>query len=79
MVNMDNDFGGWDEWKQKNKEGLDYTFSLKREGNKIKVSTVNLGLQVVSVTEIMDDTVNKLYLSLTGDQVALTDIRIHRK
>lgn len=79
MVNMDNDFGGWDEWKQKNKEGLEYTFSLKREGNKIKVSTVNLGLQVVSVTEIMDDTVNKLYLSLTGDQVALTDIRIHRK
>ncbi len=79
MVNMDNDFGGWDEWKQKNKEGLDYTFSLKREGNKIKVSTKNLGLQVVSVTEIMDDTVDKLYLALTGDQVALTDIRVHRK
>ena len=79
MVNMNNDFGGWDEWKKRNKKGMDYTFSLKKEGNKVTVNTLNLGLQVISITEIKDDTVDKLYLAITGDQVALTDIRIHRK
>ena len=79
MVNMNDDFGGWDEWKKRNKEGLDFTVSIKRKGNKFTVNTVNLGLQVLSLTEIKDDTVDKLYVSLTGDQVALTDIRIKRK
>ena len=79
MVNMNNDFGGWDEWKKRNKKGMDYTFSLKKEGNKVTVNTLNLGLLVISITEIKDDTVDKLYLAITGDQVALTDIRIHRK
>jgi hypothetical protein len=79
MVNMNDDFGGWDEWKKKNKEGMDYSVSIKKQGNKITVSTENLGLQILSLTEIKDETVNNLYLALTGDQVALTDIRIQRR
>ena len=69
------DFPGWREWKEIHKQGLDCEVEIRREGNKITVSTVNLGISISSVT-IIKDRVSDVYAALTGDQVALTDIRV---
>ena len=39
------------------------------------METENLGIAIDTVTTIMDN-VSELYVALTGDQCALTDIRI---
>ena len=78
-VVREDDFGGWDAWKQGNKEGFDCTVAFLREGNRITVSTKNMGLSVESVTMLPDDpqeSKGTVYAALTGDQCALTDIRI---
>lgn len=69
------DFGGWDEWKKINKEGYECTISFKRDGNSIIASTENAGISVKSTTDVKIE-VEEIYVSLTGDQVALTNIRV---
>ena len=68
-------FDGWNTWKEKNREGFDCRVDIQREGRTIKLATENLGVQVTSVTTIKDE-VSDIYVALTGDQCALTDIRI---
>lgn len=69
------DFEGWDSWKKANKEGYDSKILFEREGNKIVAHTENAGIYVKSTTTVKTD-VEKIYVALTGDQVALTNIRI---
>ncbi len=71
-------FPGWNTWKVKNREGLDCRVNIQREGNIITMSTENLGISLSSVTTVKDD-VDDLYVALTGDQVALTNIQITAK
>jgi hypothetical protein len=81
-VNRESDFKGWDAWKQGNKAGIDCTVEFRREGNSITVSTRNLGLSVQGVTTFpagLQEGKDTVYAALTGDQCALTDIRISRK
>ncbi len=68
-------FPGWDVWKDKNKEGMECSVRLARKGNKIVISTENLGIAIENTTVIRDGA-GEVYAALTGDQVALTDIRI---
>lgn len=68
-------FPGWEEWKKANKKGLECEISFARKGNKITMHTENLGIEIVNTTFI-NSGVEKAYVALTGDQVALTDIRI---
>ena len=68
-------FIGWDAWKQKNVEGYDCTFRFEMEGNRITAYTDNFGISIKNFTEIKEMP-DEVYLALTGDQVALTDIRI---
>ena len=75
VVNMSDDFMGWDAWKEENKKGFDCTVSFKRDGNKIVTTTDNLGIALNVTTTIVND-VFDVYVSLTGDQCALTNIRI---
>ncbi|MBR4473495.1 MAG: HD domain-containing protein [Oscillospiraceae bacterium] len=82
IVNREDGFEGWDAWKRGNKEGFDCTVQFRREGNRITVSTENLGLSVKGITilpEEMTDKDNPVYASLTGDQCALTNIRIREE
>ena len=79
IVTQEEDFGGWDAWKAGNKAGYDCTVEYTREGNRITVSTQNLGLCVKGITELPDGAGGTVYTALTGDQVALTDIRIVKK
>ena len=68
-------FPGWEAWKKINKEGLECRVELIRKGNKITTLTSNLGISIENITVINDD--NKtVYAAVTGDQIALTDIRV---
>lgn len=69
-------FAGWENWKETNRQGLDCTVTVRREGNKIILETENLGISIHSVTTILDD-VKVVYVALTGDQCAITDIHVH--
>ena len=75
IVNMNDDFMGWDAWKEENKKGFDCTVSFRRDGNKIITTTENLGISLYVTTTIVDD-ISDVFVSLTGDQCALTNIRI---
>lgn len=74
-VNMNDDFKGWDDWKKANKEGFDCTVSFKRDGNRIVTTTNNFGIGLIVSTTVLDDA-GDVYVALSGDQVALTNIRI---
>lgn len=69
------DFQGFNAWKEANKEGIECTVELSRKGNKIRLTTENLGVSIQNTTTIKDGD-GKVYVALTGDQVALTDIRV---
>ena len=73
------EFVGWEEWKRLHKEGLDCTVSFARTGSMVMVSTSNLGLSVKDVTvlpEVQGEGKETLYAALTGDQCAITNIRV---
>ena len=69
------EFPGWEQWKERNKAGMDYEVYVEKKGNRIKVKTANLGIELENTTTVLDDPA-KVYVALTGDQVALTDIRL---
>ena len=69
------EFPGWDVWKTKNKEGLEFEVRLKKKGSRIVLRTVNLGIETENITTI-EGTSDKVFVAITGDRVAITDIRI---
>ncbi|MCR5171283.1 MAG: HD-GYP domain-containing protein [Treponema sp.] len=75
QTEISNDFTNWEEWKQKNKEGLDVTLSIYREGKTITMETENLGISM-KVKTVINDEVSKFYFAITGDECAITNIRI---
>ena len=70
-------FEGWNAWKEENKRGLDCVVKISRNGNVITMQTENLGIAIDSVTTILDE-VRDVYVALTGDQCAITNIRVSR-
>lgn len=78
VVNVEHveDFNGWKNWMEKNKQGLDCIIKIRREGNKVILQTENLGIKINSISTIQDCP-KDLYIALTGDQCALTNIRIN--
>ncbi|MCR4960214.1 MAG: HD-GYP domain-containing protein [Lachnospiraceae bacterium] len=74
-VKINEDFGGWDAWKEENKKGFDALVKFSRNGRVITTTAENLGITMNNVTTILDGT-EDIYIALTGDQCALTDIRI---
>ena len=73
IINHTADFAGWNDWKARFRQGLDCEVLLHREGNRIIVTTENLGVAIKCVTTLLDE-VDDLYVALTGDQCAITDI-----
>ena len=68
-------FPGWDVWREKNKEGMECSIRLRRKGNRVRISTENLGIRIENTT-ILKDGQKEVFAALTGDQIALTDIRV---
>ena len=68
-------FEGWDAWKDYCREGFDAVVRFKVEGNIITVITENFGISIrnkVTITGID----KKIYVAITGDQIAITNIRL---
>ena len=68
-------FRGWDYWKDSNKEGMECEVSIERRGRRIITASDNLGIEIENTTEL-DDNSKAVYVALTGDMCAFTDIRL---
>ncbi len=75
IMKKTDDFPGWDAWKEKNKERIECRVRLERKGNTVFTRTENIGIRIENTTTI-NEPVDKVYVALTGDRCALTDIRI---
>ncbi len=73
-VSTADDFQGWDAWKAQNKRGYDCEVRFRRRGDRITTMTENCGIAVRCVTRTGG--AGKVYAALTGDQCALTEIRV---
>ncbi|MBR5372690.1 MAG: HD domain-containing protein [Oscillospiraceae bacterium] len=76
QINMNDDFVSWDAWKALNKNGMECEASIRREGNTIAITTENGGIALKNVTMISSDITSEILVALTGDQCAVTNIRI---
>ena len=74
-VSQNGNFTDWDAWKKLNMDGYDTVVTFKVKGNRITVVTENGGV-AVSFTAILTGVGGKVYTAVTGDQVALTNVRI---
>ena len=70
-------FTDWNEWKRQNKAGQDCELCYHVEEGSVTITTEYCGLSIRSVTTV-DGDLPALFTSLTGDQCALTNIRIIR-
>ena len=68
-------FKNWEEWEVQNKVGYESQIDFSRAGNEITLITQNKGIFIHNTTKILDGT-KEIYVALSGDQVALTDIRV---
>ncbi|WP_031555963.1 HD domain-containing phosphohydrolase [Oribacterium sp. FC2011] len=68
-------FTNWEDWKRLNKDGVEYEVVLLRRGNRVTLDSENLGIFIENITRIRDGN-KKVYAAITGNQVAITDIRI---
>ena len=75
VIMKSEEFDNWSIWKQKNKAGVYCKLAIVREGNSIELQVENCGLQIKNTTTI-PEAITDVYFYLTGDQCALTDIRI---
>ena len=71
-------FGGWDAWKKLNKTGYDSVVTFARKDNTITITTENGGIKI-NTTMSVDTPNDKIYAALSGDQCAITNIRIKEK
>ena len=75
QVTMVEGFDNWSIWKQKNKGGVKCELAISRCDDEICVQVGNSGLEIKNKTKVPENASN-IYIYLTGDQCALTDIRI---
>lgn len=74
-INKNENFEGWQAWKEMNRNGFDSTVHFYRKGNKITVTTENGGIAIRSTTIITKES-PEVYAALTGDQCVITNIKI---
>lgn len=71
-------FTNWDDWKEINQRGYEVRVTFGRSGNRITTITENHGIRIENNTRVKDPDLNgDILVAITGDLVALTDIRIH--
>jgi energy-coupling factor transport system substrate-specific component len=70
-------FEGWDHWRELNRNGYDVAISFKRNDSRIVSLTENAGISIKNITTVNDKNA-EIYVALSGDQCAITNIRIVR-
>lgn len=68
-------FKNWDDWKEQNKAGYECQIEFFKTGNEVTIKTQNKGISIQNTSKILDGA-KDIYVTLTGDQIALTDIRV---
>ena len=74
-MKREDNFVGWEKWKQLNREGFEVKIYFRKKGNRITTITENLGVYISNVT-VIKEMPSKVYVAITGDQCAITDIRV---
>ena len=74
-VNTLNSFEGWDAWKAFNRVGFDTVITFMVVKNKITIITENAGISIRN-TLVVNGVNKKIYAAITGDQIAVSNIRI---
>ncbi|MBO4688288.1 MAG: HD-GYP domain-containing protein [Clostridiales bacterium] len=74
-ANKTPEFTNWEKWKEQNRSGFDVTVTVERAGDTITLTTKNNGIEITNITSIKEEP-EKVYIALTGDQCAITNIRI---
>ena len=74
-VNRNDDFKGWEAWKKFNMDGYDATVTFQVSNNEITIITENAGISIRN-RAIVTDIDKTIYAAVTGDQVAITNVRI---
>ena len=77
-VEMLDEFTDWNKWDTKNKKGYESCVYIARSANKITMTTENAGIRIKNVTTLKNKK-QKVYVAITGDQCALTDIRVRKE
>jgi hypothetical protein len=75
LVTKGEEFESWNAWKDANKKGMEVVVNFRRKGNKVTVTSENMGIFIKNVTTV-DKDIPEIYAAITGDQCAITDIRI---
>ncbi|MCR5157483.1 MAG: HD domain-containing protein [Butyrivibrio sp.] len=73
----DDKFESWEKWEERNKRGVECRVIFERKGDKIITTTECAGLTMKNTTTLLERS-KEVYCSLSGDQCALTDIRIRK-
>ena len=68
-------FKNWEDWEAQNKMGYECQIDFSKSGNEVSFQTQNKGVYIQNTTKLRDGN-KEIYVALSGDQVALTDIRI---
>jgi hypothetical protein len=68
-------FTTWEDWKRLNKDGVEFEVVFLRKGDRVIFNSENLGIFIENTTKIRDGS-KKVYAAITGNQVAITDIRV---
>ncbi|MBQ5491411.1 MAG: hypothetical protein IIT68_05070 [Treponema sp.] len=68
-------FKTWDDWKEQNKAGYECQIEFFKTGNEVTIKTQNKGISIQNTSKILDGA-KDIYVTLSGDQIVLTDIRI---
>ena len=68
-------FKSWEDWEAQNKIGYECQIDFAKSGNEVTFKTQNKGVYIQNTTKVRDGN-KEIYVALSGDQVALTDIRI---
>lgn len=75
FINRTADFEGWNAWKEHFKKGMDCEVTILKDENVYTIKTDNLGIIIRVTTTVYDET-EHVYAAITGDQCAMSDIRI---
>ena len=70
------EFENWNIWKEENHAGREYMATFRRKGNRIQFNAENGGILIQNVTSLKE-TKENVFAAITGEQCAITDIRIY--
>ena len=68
-------FSSWEEWEELNKIGYECQVEFIKKGSQLTLTTQNKGIFIQNTTKVRNGN-KEFFVAFSGDQVALTDIRI---